>query len=59
MPGTIATPDVETTRDEELTPLYNVVLLDDDEHTYDYVIELTRRYGKYPLDLGEFDENVC
>jgi uroporphyrinogen-III decarboxylase len=30
-----------------------------DPKTYDYVIELTRRYGKYPLDLGEFDENVC
>jgi len=43
MPGTVTTPDVETTREEELTPLYNVVLLDDDEHTYDYVIEMLQK----------------
>ena len=43
MPGTIATPEVETTQDEELTPLYHVVLLDDDEHTYDYVIEMLQK----------------
>jgi ATP-dependent Clp protease adaptor protein ClpS len=29
--------------DQEHTPLYNVVLLDDDEHTYDYVIEMLCR----------------
>ncbi|HNT89197.1 MAG TPA: uroporphyrinogen decarboxylase family protein [Candidatus Hydrogenedentes bacterium] len=23
--------------------------------TYDYVVQLVREYGKYPLDLGEFD----
>jgi ATP-dependent Clp protease adaptor protein ClpS len=26
--------------DQEFTPLFNVVLLDDDEHTYDYVVEM-------------------
>jgi len=41
--GTVVTPDVETTQDEELTPLFNVVLLDDDEHTYDYVIEMLQK----------------
>ncbi len=25
---------------EKLTPLYHVVLLDDDDHTYDYVVEM-------------------
>lgn len=24
-------------------------------HTYDYIINLVREYGNYPLDLGEFD----
>jgi uroporphyrinogen-III decarboxylase len=24
-------------------------------HTYDYIVQLVRRYGTYPLDLGEFD----
>jgi ATP-dependent Clp protease adaptor protein ClpS len=43
MPGTLTAPDVSTTRREELAPLYNVVLLDDDDHTYDYVIEMLER----------------
>lgn len=29
-----------------------------DPATYDYVIKLTREHGTYPLDLGEFDEDV-
>jgi len=38
-----AIPDVETQEKEQLVPLYHVVLLDDNEHTYDYVIEMLRR----------------
>ncbi|MBK8802515.1 MAG: ATP-dependent Clp protease adaptor ClpS [Fibrobacteres bacterium] len=30
----------ETATDSELCPLFKVVLLDDDEHTYDYVVEM-------------------
>jgi uroporphyrinogen-III decarboxylase len=26
--------------------------------TYDYVVQLAREYGQYPLRLGEFDERV-
>ena len=33
-------PELETSQQERLTPLYHVVLLDDDEHTYDYVVEM-------------------
>jgi hypothetical protein len=29
-----------------------------DVATYDYVVQLVREYGKYPLQLGEFDEEV-
>jgi len=36
-------PAQETTDKERLTPLYNVVLLDDDGHTYGYVIEMLMR----------------
>jgi ATP-dependent Clp protease adaptor protein ClpS len=28
---------------DQLVPLYNVVLLDDDVHTYDYVIEMLQK----------------
>ncbi len=27
-------------------------------HTYDYIVKLVREYGRYPLQLGEFDEDV-
>ena len=40
MPKTDFSPGLETTGQEQLTPLFHVVLLDDDEHTYDYVIEM-------------------
>jgi ATP-dependent Clp protease adaptor protein ClpS len=41
--ATLTAPDITTTRQEEHTPLYNVVLLDDDDHTYDYVIEMLQK----------------
>jgi ATP-dependent Clp protease adaptor protein ClpS len=37
---TIPAPVVETAGEELHARLYNVVLLDDDDHTYDYVIEM-------------------
>jgi ATP-dependent Clp protease adaptor protein ClpS len=36
------TPDIGEVRDEKLEPSYHVVLLDDDDHTYDYVVEMLR-----------------
>ena len=33
----------ETGERQDLTPLYRVVLLDDDDHTYDYVIEMLQK----------------
>jgi hypothetical protein len=27
-------------------------------HTYDYIIRLVRKHGQYPLELGEFDEEI-
>ena len=35
-----ATPETGSFEGERLTPLFHVVLLDDDQHTYDYVIEM-------------------
>ena len=36
-------PEVKKRAEDEREPLYNVVLLDDDEHTYDYVIEMLQK----------------
>jgi ATP-dependent Clp protease adaptor protein ClpS len=33
-------PDTATLEQDRLAQLYNVVLLDDNDHTYDYVIEM-------------------
>jgi ATP-dependent Clp protease adaptor protein ClpS len=46
MPGVIAPkeiPSVLKQEEEEQDRLFHVVLLDDDEHTYDYVIEMLQR----------------
>lgn len=50
MGKTTLSPAAETIDREVLTPLYNVVLLDDDEHTYDYVIEMLQRIFVFSLD---------
>lgn len=43
MTKTFAPPEVEKQKLDELSPLYNVVLLDDDDHTYEYVIEMLQK----------------
>src|SRR5215469_8017732 len=46
----ITTPETEVVHREDLTPLYRVVLLDDDDHTYDYVIEMLQKIFIFPLE---------
>jgi ATP-dependent Clp protease adaptor protein ClpS len=43
MEKTTALPDTGSETHEQLTPLFHVVLLDDDDHTYDYVIEMLQK----------------
>ena len=46
MPGmeeTTVSPSTEEVEQEQRIPQYHVVLLDDDEHTYDYVIEMLQK----------------
>ena len=45
-----AYPDVDVTRRDELVPLYHVVLLDDNDHTYDDVIEMLQKLFIFTLD---------
>jgi ATP-dependent Clp protease adaptor protein ClpS len=40
---TITAPGTEVSEDQEHARLYQVVLLDDDDHTYDYVIEMLQK----------------
>ena len=43
MPAVTSAPDVKKENKDEKSPLYHVVLLDDDEHTYDYVVEMLQK----------------
>jgi ATP-dependent Clp protease adaptor protein ClpS len=40
---TITTPRIEISGEVAKNPLYRVVLLDDDDHTYDYVVEMLQK----------------
>ena len=46
----LVAPAVETVESEDLVPLYHVVLLDDNDHTYDYVIEMLQKILIFSLD---------
>lgn len=43
-------PDTEVFEQEILVPLYRVVLLDDNDHTYDYVIEMLQKIFIFTLE---------
>ena len=40
MPGVTSAPETKKSSEDRRAPLYNVVLLDDDDHTYEYVVEM-------------------
>jgi ATP-dependent Clp protease adaptor protein ClpS len=40
MAKTITTPEIENIPEDRKEKLYHVIILNDDEHTYDYVIEM-------------------
>lgn len=48
----IATPTQKMNWEEQSARLFHVVLLDDDEHTYDYVIEMLQKLFFLPLQLA-------
>jgi len=41
--ATIASPGTRQENLDQKVPVYNVVLLDDSEHTYDYVVEMLQK----------------
>ena len=43
-------PETEVVERDQTVPLYRVVLLDDNDHTYDYVIEMLQKIFIFSLD---------
>jgi ATP-dependent Clp protease adaptor protein ClpS len=50
MAKSTVSPETKVSNQEELVPLYRVVLLDDDDHTYDYVIEMLQKIFIFSMD---------
>jgi ATP-dependent Clp protease adaptor protein ClpS len=50
MPKPSIAPETERLEREGIVPLYRVVLLDDNDHTYDYVIEMLQQIFIFSLD---------
>jgi ATP-dependent Clp protease adaptor protein ClpS len=50
MPKPSISPDTDVAEREQLVPLYSVVLLDDNDHTYDYVIEMLQKIFIFSLE---------
>lgn len=45
----LATPDLDTVQSTRLAPWWNVILRNDDDHTYEYVIEMLGKiFGHSP-----------
>jgi ATP-dependent Clp protease adaptor protein ClpS len=47
---TVSLPEVEQVTTPKRQPRYNVVLLDDDDHTYDYVIRMLGELFAYNVE---------
>ena len=43
MPQTVTEKETDVRSEREKAPLFNVVLLNDDDHSYDYVIEMLQK----------------
>ena len=50
--GTIALPVEKEEQKIEGLPPYNVVLLDDDDHSYEYVILMLKKVFGHPIEKG-------
>ena len=50
MGKTVVSPETRTIDREQVVPLYRVVLLDDNDHTYDYVIEMLQKLFIHSLE---------
>jgi ATP-dependent Clp protease adaptor protein ClpS len=54
MSGTTAVPDTDVEQEQKTKrqPPYNVILLNDDDHTYEYVIEMLKALFGHPVEKG-------
>ena len=51
-PATLPETEVEQDQQTKRQPPYHVVLLNDDDHTYEYVIEMLKALFGHPVEKG-------
>ena len=51
-PAVLPELDVEEEQVTRRQPPYNVILLNDDDHTYEYVIEMLKELFAHPVETG-------
>jgi ATP-dependent Clp protease adaptor protein ClpS len=54
MSGTTALPDTDVEQEQKTRrqPPYHVILLNDDDHSYEYVIEMLKQLFGHPVEKG-------
>jgi len=54
MSGTTTLPDTDVEQEQKTKrqPPYNVILLNDDDHSYEYVIEMLKALFGHPVEKG-------
>jgi ATP-dependent Clp protease adaptor protein ClpS len=52
MAGTTLDTDIENKTKDELSKLYHVIILNDDDHTFDYVIEMLQAVFNMPYETA-------
>jgi ATP-dependent Clp protease adaptor protein ClpS len=54
MSAPAAVPEAETQEEQQTRrqPPYHVVLVNDDDHTYEYVIEMLKELFNHPVEMG-------
>jgi ATP-dependent Clp protease adaptor protein ClpS len=54
MSGTSTVPDTDVEQEQKTRrqPPYNVVLINDDDHSYEYVIEMLKQLFGHPIEKG-------
>jgi ATP-dependent Clp protease adaptor protein ClpS len=52
MPGTTLDTEIKNTTKDDLSKMYHVIILNDEEHTFDYVIEMLQAVFNLPYSAA-------
>lgn len=50
--STLPTIEIQSVSKTRQLPMWNVILLNDDDHTFEYVVEMLHRLFGHPVEMG-------